>query len=575
MAPQDAASVPGSTGLVGVTAQSEPFAQPEGAPRLGPAGLPLGKRSDLGSTIRLCAMVIILLGSFALRSSRWGRDRFLEDEALYAVWGLQITTGADPMLDHEPVDKPPLFPYALALSLRVLGVPSEESWSPLPVEAAARLPSLIASLSGVALIYAIGCRVFRSASTGLLAATLLALSPFDILFSTTAFTDPAMTAFGLASILAAVSARWGLAGLLLGLAAATKQQGLFFLPLVIAMGLATQRQAVHREPPWRSERSRPGRTAPLSLLARKLLRSHSLRFLCGFLLVAAVVLWWDVSRLQRPGYLEQGLLSYGDLQWASAGALAGRGHAWLRWLSYFWASPWSWALLTATMTAWLLLAVTRGRHTRTIFKGSAYPSAADLALALFIAGVMLLHWFVGFQTWDRYLLVLVPLLALLFARAASGLPALAASPRMNTVASVVLSLLIVATMLSPGLAAARSQLPPGGDHGAYDGIEALADHVRTQVPAGAVLYHFWLGYHYRFYLYGAPLRLHWYPDLEDLVEDATVYRREARYIGFPSWRDSAPAQNALATAGIRLNLAFEAARRDDTPSFRLFKLEGP
>jgi predicted membrane-bound mannosyltransferase len=52
--------------------------------------------------------IAILLLAFALRLMPWGSNRFLEDEALYAYWGLQIATGADPMLDEEPIDKPPL-----------------------------------------------------------------------------------------------------------------------------------------------------------------------------------------------------------------------------------------------------------------------------------------------------------------------------------------------------------------------------------------------------------------------------------------------------------------------------------
>ena len=76
-------------------------------------------------------------------------------------------------------------------------------------------------------------------------------------------------------------------------------------------------------------------------------------------------------------------------------------------------------------------------------------------------------------------------------------------------------------------------------------------------------------------LYGVPLRVHWYPDVQDLSHDATVYRREPRYIAFPSWRDSAPAKAALAAAGIRLAPVLETTRRDGSVSFRLYRLEGP
>ena len=53
-------------------------------------------------------------------------------------------------------------------------------------------------------------------------------------------------------------------------------------------------------------------------------------------------------------------------------------------------------------------------------------------------------------------------------------------------------------------------------HGAYDGIDDLAAYMRTQAPPGSVLYHYWLGHHYHFYLYGAPLRLHCIPTWKTL-----------------------------------------------------------
>ena len=136
-------------------------------------------------------------------------------------------------------------------------------------------------------------------------------------------------------------------------------------------------------------------------------------------------------------------------------------------------------------------------------------------------------------------------------------------------------MVLTATLGTSVLAAARSELPLGGDHGAYDGIDHLATYMRTQAPPGSVLYHYWLGYHYRFYLYGAPVRLHWYPDLEDLVRDAEIYRREPRYIAFPSWKDGEPAVTALKEAGIELSPVYQTTRRDGSVSFALYRMDGP
>jgi hypothetical protein len=193
----------------------------------------------------------------------------------------------------------------------------------------------------------------------------------------------------------------------------------------------------------------------------------------------------------------------------------------------------------------------------------------------FVVAMLLLHWIFGFQIWDRYLLGLVPLVALLAARAWVALGRALPTRRWRLVYGPVLLLAIGLGLLRPVTLAAQSQVPVGGDHGAYDGIDELAAYLRDQAPAGSVLYHYWLGYHYRFYLHGDALRLHWYPDLADLIHDAYVYRREPRYIAFPSFRDSHEIRSGLEEAGFTLVPVLETHRRDGTTSFRLYRLDGP
>jgi hypothetical protein len=201
--------------------------------------------------------------------------------------------------------------------------------------------------------------------------------------------------------------------------------------------------------------------------------------------------------------------------------------------------------------------------------------ALDLTLLAFGLLFLALHWLGGVQVWDRYLLGLVPIVALLAARALVGLGRALRAGGWRAAYGIGLGLLLAGTLIGPLNTALRGDLPVGGDHGAYDGIDRLAAAVRAEVPPGGVLYHHWLGYHYRFYLYGAPLRLHWYPDSGDLVQDAVQYRREPRYIAFPSFRDTAPVRDALAAAGIRLLPVYETTRRDGTVSFELYRMQGP
>jgi len=247
-------------------------------------------------------------------------------------------------------------------------------------------------------------------------------------------------------------------------------------------------------------------------------------------------------------------------------ALGERAVEWLQLVGSFWTSAWFNGLGAGALVLWVAGGLVGWWQN---------PTKTDLALGLFCLAFLVLHWLVGFQIWDRYLLALVPLAAVLVARALAALGRAVPSAPWRRAYGVVLSVVLVTMLAGPVLQAARSELPIGGDHGAYDGIDHLALYMRNQAPAGSVLYHYWLGYHYRFYLYDAALRLHWYPDLEDLVQDATVYRREPRYIAFPSWRDSTAVEEALEAVGIDLIPAYQTLRRDGTVSFRLYRLEGP
>jgi hypothetical protein len=509
----------------------------------------------------------VLLVGLAVRVVPWDENRFLEDEALYAYWGLQIASGTDPMLDLEPVDKPPLHTYAVALSTLFLGYG----------ETAARLPSLLASLAGIALVYALGRELFGDERVGLLAAISVTLSPFDILFASTAFTDPLMTALVLAALLAALKDRPGAAGLLAAMAAAPKQQGIFFLPLVALVGLMVWCTAPARVDFHAAKsrlKRRTGQTPhdrPSFLLELKpgLARPRNnpwLRFAIGIAVVGAAVFWWDMSRAQKPGFLAQGFISYGGLDLVPLNALGERTEAWLDIIKIFWTSPLVNTLLATTLVGWLIGGL-RGWWPK--------PTRIVTALSLFTLGYLALHIVIEFQVWDRYLLPLIPLLALLTAKALIELVTNLSPAAWRRASMAILSSVLILALSGPVLVATRSGLPVGGDHGAYDGIKHLATHLHAEAPSGAVLYHHWLGYHYRFYLYNAPYRTHWYPSLEDLTRDATIYRREPRYIAFPSWRDSLPAQEALAATGISLIPITEATRRDGQTSFRLYQMQGP
>ncbi len=188
------------------------------------------------------ALVALLLLAWALRLPPLLGNRFHPDEALYGYWGLLIGRGWDPWLAAAPVYKPPLLPYLVAGAQALFGNSGGNS------EFAVRLPGLAAGLLTVPLVAALAYALYRDRWTAAAAAVGVALSPFAILFSATAFTDPPMVALGLAACVAAARGRPGWAGLLAGLAFATKQTGLVWIPLALGVSLVQSPKFIVRSP---------------------------------------------------------------------------------------------------------------------------------------------------------------------------------------------------------------------------------------------------------------------------------------------------------------------------------------
>ncbi|MCK4449649.1 MAG: hypothetical protein KAX26_03560, partial [Anaerolineae bacterium] len=299
----------------------------------------------------------------------------------------------------------------------------------------------------------------------------------------------------------------------------------------------------------------------------------------GFLAVMAPVAWWDSLRWQlQPNYFEQSLISYGGLAWADPTQLVERLGDWAEILHYITASPVLNILLLVGLPCLLLydLAPPLSPPNWGGGKGGEPATFFDIVLSAFVILFLLGHWVLSFNVWDRYLLGLVPLLLILLARIiwlASGVLVRLLSPRWPLLRVFLVVVLLAATLAGPALAAARSEYPIGGDHGAYDGIEAVADYFRERVPADSILYHHWLGWHYSFYMFDFPLVFRWYPSPEELAEDASQVDDAQRYIVFPSGKLTAGVRDALAEVGLMLHRVYWTYRRDGSASFTVYWIE--
>ncbi|MDQ1301767.1 MAG: hypothetical protein QG637_1689, partial [Chloroflexota bacterium] len=268
---------------------------------------------------RPVALALVIVVAAALRGWLLAADFPLHhDEALYGYWARLIVSGRDPLLLTAWVDKPPLALYALAASLRLFGVS----------ELALRLPGMIVSLATIVCVHGLARRLY-DARTALLASLLLALAPFAILFAPTTFTDPWLTLWLVAAVWAAVAQRSFWAGVALGLAIASKQQGLFGVPLVTVLLLVGAAPGRHSHP------RRPGAARPVRAALSRFCAA-----LLGFALVLLPVTYWDSLRwAKRPSFWDRSLTTYGGLGLAPLTAWPGRAADWAQVIGYLFGFP--------------------------------------------------------------------------------------------------------------------------------------------------------------------------------------------------------------------------------------------
>ncbi len=446
-------------------------------------------------------LALLLLGAWLRWRGLWA-NTFHADEALFASWARLIAVGRDPLLQGQLVDKPPLLFYLQALCYPLMGTPA--GWP-------ARLPGLVVGLLLPALTGRLVWNLYRDHFAALLAVALVVLSPLAIQFSASAFIDPLMVAL-LVGALAAP--RPVLSGLLFGLAILSKQQAWFFLPLLLGVGWVTGRS-----------------------------RAWWGRWLVGFLPLLALLLLWDGLRV---GALTLGQWqNYGGVRPAWSWELWPRLLAWGRQAVYLVGAP-----LPALLLLPLLLVPAGQRLTNR-------HAALDRLFLLFLLAYLALHWLLAVPVWDRYLLPLLPLLAVLVGRGGSLLlwPFLA-RPRImwswqQPFAAVGL-LLLLSLLLATGHRAQRGEYPVGSRPEADGGAAEVAALLR-EAPYGTVLYDHWWSWQWRFYFFDRGVYVHWFPHPAGLVEDLSIFGSTGeRYLVLPRSAAARPVQRALYTAGFTL-----------------------
>ncbi|MBE7529638.1 MAG: hypothetical protein HS099_07910 [Ardenticatenaceae bacterium] len=502
----------------------------------------------------------ISLLAFWLRIHGLFANSFHADEALFASWARHIASWKDPLLLTQAVDKPPLLFYVQALFYPPLG----------PVEWAARLPNFMVSVWLVPLTAVLYRRLYAEEGGGetagespsafptgytpaippllrapsrikatavLLPALIVACSPLAIQFSATAFTDPLLT-FWLVASLAVIRnpyavnrsriTDYGLpitdyrspitSGLLFGLALVTKYQAVLFLPLVAGVG-------------WLAGYG----------------RAQWLRWLRGVLPVLLIVFFWDVVRTGSWSLWSAQIGNYGGVR------LAWSWELWPRLLA--WGRLWVTAVTPILLLMFVLLLMALIWRS---WRVDDFASRVDLLLISFVGGYVALHWLTAVPVWDRYLLPLVPMVVVLIGRGFGivgywgiehpNIP-LSQHPYIRfTLIAIVMILLLL-----PAWEARYGRYPVGGQVDADQGVAEIAA-VLADEPYGTVLYDHWYSWQWGYHLFYRKVYVSWFPHGVALAEDLAVFGRDghARYITLPNSMVSHPIIRAIHDAGFQL-----------------------
>ncbi len=465
------------------------------------------------------ALLLFLLIGWALRIWDWHAFPYHPDEAIYGYWARLISSGRDPWLFSVYVDKPPFFIYSLAAAFRLLGVK----------EASARIPNIFASFALLPVLWSLFRRWYGD-STALISLILISIAPFEFLFAPTAFTDPFLSLWVFTAMLGIASGNFFLAGAAGGLAYASKQQSVLFIPIAM---FALFKQS-RRTGDW-------------------------LRFLAGLSIPFAIVTWWDSLRWAfKPSFWDRSIVTYGGIYLEPPTKWPEKSLEMAKLLGRVF-STWPAALISIGLLLYLL--------TKTFHRWREW----DFGVSAFSLAYLILHIIVDFQIWDRYIL---PIFPLLLVSALRGIQVLkigksrAWQSRFQVFIALALACFIAAGIPS-GLG---GKLPIGGEHRLHQGIAEAASFFEKNAPKGSVLYHHWLGWYWDYYLFDDDVDLRYYFTPEYLADNAKKVLPRPAFLVIPSWENGKPIKSTLGKQGILLETIKKFHRKDGSLSFTMYRL---
>ncbi|MCA9921535.1 MAG: hypothetical protein KC421_04140, partial [Anaerolineales bacterium] len=165
----------------------------------------------------------------------------------------------------------------------------------------------------------------------------------------------------------------------------------------------------------------------------------------------------------------------------------------------------------------------------------------------------LLHWFVAVPVWDRYLLPLVPLLAVLAARGLVWLVSWLDGWLVGWLVGWLAVFLLTVFLLVVGRQGRNGRFPVGGQTNADQGAALVAAWL-DDAPYGTVLYDHWYSWQWQYHLFDKRVFVHWFPHPDALAEDLAAFGRDGspRYLVLPNADVALPVYRAVESGRFRL-----------------------
>ncbi len=447
------------------------------------------------------------------------------------------------------LDKPPLTIYFNAAALISFAIDTDPN-GVLYLDAhkgefAARITGVLVGVVCVAVLMRLAYGLYGVPRHAIMTGLWLALSPYMLAFSPTAFTDMPMMLCSLLALLFAWHKRPMWSGITFMLAVAAKPQAIFFVPLILMFQhFGSKRITFHRDTACRVPTNKH--------FLHNLNMSLAFFSLCRWLFTALLgggLLWlWDTLRPETSVFV------LGAINNSHATLFSELSDIPARW-AVFWQAA-QWLIGNAITTSIILIGILLGLISQ--------KNQVKILIGVWLVGYVGLHLVTTLNLYDRYWLLLLPGLILLvpstkivgsnskrliFRRVeveACLDPTTSYFSRKLNMSQIVrtkanyrlLAFGKMLLMLALFYAAIMTPLPIGSDRGRYTGIDELADYLNTK-PVATVIYDRWLGWQLGYYLgqWTNKRRVH-FPTPQALVQGALALSETGtRYLVAPTWEN--------------------------------------